>query len=275
MSLRDREETVRDDGCPSDLLFDRLLVGELDGATTKKWTEHFEKCARCVDRLEAQRTAIARFAEEVPLDRLVVETERRLRPRKIWFSPPRLAFALSAAASFLLVVLLPRAEDMRAAGQARDNGTRRKGGLGLAIVAKRLDGRVEQLIPGAASLSPGEAVRFSISTEHEGHAVVLGVDAAKEVTLYAPAQAVSMVSIKEGHDQLLDGSTVLDGALGPERVIALVCTTPVPLRAILTKAKDRLEHAGGDPLRMDRLNLEIDGAECEETTFDFEKVPPP
>jgi hypothetical protein len=62
----------------------------------------------------------------------------------------------------------------------------------------------------------------------------------------------------------------LDGVLGPERLLSVVCPTPLPVDRIVGAARTALVKAQGDPARVAGLGLG-----CQETTFWIVKVARP
>ena len=148
-----------------------------------------------------------------------------------------------------------------------DDGARTKGGdVTLALIVRHGDGRTERVLPGGARLRPGEAIRFELSTRRAGYVGVVGIDAARAVTAYAPATG-ALPALAAGRAQLLDGSVVLDETLGAERIVAAVCAAPRPIDELVAAARRALARAGGDPRRVETI-----GSGCDEAVFTIEKV---
>jgi len=59
-------------------------------------------------------------------------------------------------------------------------------------------GRVERVLPGA-ELSPDDAIRFGVTNDKPGWLVVLGVDAAGQVTPYAPVSGTALELVGFSH----------------------------------------------------------------------------
>jgi hypothetical protein len=192
----------------------------------------------------------ASFPDRIFVTGLAEKAQRAARR-----SPLRWAGAVAAvAAAFGAVVLFKGAPV---------HEIRTKGGLGLGVVARHLDGKTEEILPGAA-LRPGEAIRFEISSAEAGHLIVAGVDAAKNVTTYYKGDGEAGVA------RLLDGSVTLDATLGPERIFAIMCDSAVDETEVLAQAKRALDRAGGDPARIERIERIESG--CRESSFLIEKV---
>src|SRR5262249_26740140 len=167
----------RPESCLSDLVLDRLLAGELEGKPEMSTVRaHLASCAACATRLSEMESLSKDFAaDELGLARAVSRTERALRGRSLRMG---VAFGLIAAAAAVLLQVLPKQEQP---GSERIKGS----GVRLELMVRHLSGKVEPVLPGA-SLSPGEAVRFRVSSERTGSVAVVGLDAAQNVTAYMP-----------------------------------------------------------------------------------------
>jgi hypothetical protein len=248
--------------CPSELVLDRLFVGELADSSHDGVREHVGTCVRCSGRLDDRKAAAATFASDVGLDLRVAAAARELRTPR-WRTAAIAGGAIAAAAVVLLLVV-PRkpAEQGQQTQVAEAPTVRTKGGLSLGLVAKRLDGRIESVVSPAA-LSAGEAIQFEISTQSAGFVAVVGVDAAGVVSPYATSRR-----IEAGSRQLLDGSIVLDDTPGSERIIAVMCQTEVDMHAIVDGATAALAQAGGNPARIESVGVP---ATCSQASFLIEK----
>ncbi len=234
--------------CPSELVLDRLFVGELTDVTIHA---HVASCARCTGRIGERKTVASTFARDVGLDLLVGQAARTVRPRARTLLVS--AGALAAAAAIVFVVTRKTSEEPT---------VRTKGGLALGLIAKRLDGRIESLTS-PAELAPGEAIELEISTQSAGFVSVVGADAAGVISRYAPTRR-----LPAGGQQLLDGSIVLDATLGPERIFAVMCETEIEMDVIVDRARSALARVGGNPAQIEMLALP---ATCSQTSFLIEK----
>jgi len=244
--------------CPSELVLDRLAVGELAGARHEPIRVHVTSCVRCTGRMDARAVAAMTFVADVGLDVRVAATARAVdavRSARARRAALIAAGAVAAAVAIVLSIPRERAEEA--------SHVRTKGGLSLGLVAKRLDGRIESLTS-PAQLAPGEAIELTISTESAGFVVVVGVDAAGVISPYAPARHLA-----PGPHQLLDGSIVLDATLGPERIFAVSCDTEIETEVVAEWARLALARAGGNPARIDALALP---AACTQASFSIEKA---
>jgi hypothetical protein len=237
-------ERLRPETCLSDLILDRLSVGELEGTDhAARAAGHLEACAPCRDRLQLFKANVVGFKSVTPL-------------RRRWL-PPSVGLAAAAYLGGIVVAgtLLQK-----------DTGVRTKGGLAMQIVAKRQDsGRVEALFE-EARLSPGDAIRFKVSTEHAGYLAIVGLDSAQSVSVYYPEKD-DEARIEPREQALLDGSIVLDTTLGPERIVALLCARPLEQNAVRDAGRAALSAAAGDPGKIQRLPID-----CAQTSVLLQKV---
>jgi hypothetical protein len=249
--------------CPSELVLDRLVVGELAESSHDGVRDHVSACARCTGRVDERKAIAATFASDVGLDLRVAAVQRAVggpRRRATWLA----AAGAVAAAAVLLLVIVRRPDGGGATEQGATPGIRTKGGLSLGIIVKHGDGAIESM-SSPAHVVPGEAIELEVSTHDAGTLVIAGVDAAGVITPYVPAR-----HIDAGSRQLLDGSIVLDDTLGSERIVAVLCSLPATSEttdAAVARARTSLMAAGGEPSRMQPLALRG----CSETSFVLDK----
>jgi hypothetical protein len=220
-----------------------MLAGEkLEATDDGDPARHVSTCKPCQERLEALEQQARRFPEEIGLDLLV---------RRTWLASHRSMVlgwgaAAAAIAALALVMVSPR-------GMLEDRATRTKGGFDVEIVARSPEGRVESVLPGGA-LHPNDAIRFIVSTDSDGFLIILGIDQASSVTVYAP-QAEPTLALPAGRDHLIPVSVVLDETLGAEQIVALLCPEPVPLERAIAAGRAALGRAKGDPKQVENLGL--------------------
>jgi hypothetical protein len=251
-------ERTRPETCLSDLVLDRFVARELERSEQgERVRRHLEACDPCRARSRVLEEAASAFKREIFVSGLAVQAERAVKRSPI----RRLASFGAIAAVFLGAIVLVRSA-------ASDDPIRVKGGLGLGVVARRLDGNTEQVLPGA-ELRPGEAIRFEVSARKKGYLFIAGIDSAKNVTPYYPGPNAAGI-FSPGVGQLLDGSVTLDGTLGAERIFALLCDEPIDGPKVIERGRAALQRAGGDPAKIERLD-----SGCSETSFVISKVPSP
>ncbi len=254
MRAIDFQRQTRPESCLSDLALDRIVAGErvADGAAT-----HAAGCARCGARLDEFRRALEVDAPALEAirarggDGSVVPLRRR-----VWLSA-RLPLVAAAA---ILLVLLPRLWQPRPGEREKGSGA-----LALDVVVRHADGRVEALTPDGR-VHPGEAIRFLVSTPRAGHLVILGLDAAGQVSVYV-ADGADAHPVARGQKQAMPGSIVLDATPGAERLVALECDARFPVAAAVDAGRRSLERAARDPRRAGALGL----PGCDEAALTMDK----
>ena len=242
-------ERERPESCLSDLILDRLILGEL--AAEGAIAEHLAGCATCRAQLADLRAHQAAFeAEAVPPS---PRRQRRWPRRPLVVS---IATALASAAAVVVVLHRPSPTPVRM-----------KGGFTLELVARRADGSIDTVLPGG-TLAGGDAIRFRVSAPASGRLVIVGLDSAGHVTPYTPSTG-SAQPWPAGAGVLVDGSIVLDDTPGTERIVALLCDRAVDVGDAVAAGTRALAVAGGDPRAVSR-DL---GLGCAAATTWFAKSP--
>ncbi len=218
--------------CPSDLVLDRYLVGELDERARLALESHAAACEPCRGLLEARREEQRRFAEAPSLPSRAVATLARLEAERPRPAASRLRALLlgglaTAAVASLLAVLLLRGDLLRPSGE---EGVRLKGSFALSAFVKRGE-RVEPARSGEV-FHPGDALRFDYSASEDGYLAIASLDAKQVVSLYHPAEAERAAPAPAGAKRLLPGSTILDETLGEETVLGVHCPRPFELASL-------------------------------------------
>jgi hypothetical protein len=242
--------------CPSDLLLDRYLAGELEAGEREVLERHLAGCEACGERVQERRAELEGYKArpELPSDAAAVlrrwaaagaqkaaegeglgvegRPRRSAAPimKRLWVWGPSLAAA--AAAAVLVVILLPR----QAAPPGEGDGLRIKGSFAIGAFLRR-DGAVSRARSGQV-FHPGDQLRFSYASRRDGYLCLVGLDAKKVVTVYHPWDAASAPRVVQGNRALPD-STVLDETLGRETVVGVLCPKPFAV-AGLKKAAPRL-----------------------------------
>jgi hypothetical protein len=251
-------ERTAEPTCPSDLVLDRFLAGELTGAEREPIVAHLAACAACAARRAELEQDRDRFPNEVFVSGLAARSLRTARSRKPLVWGGLSALAAAAAVAFLV---LPTPDGPPDAGPA----IRSKGGDSLAVFASR-GGAVEPLLPGDP-LAPGDAIRFEVAAPTRSWVLVLGLDAAGVVTAYAAGDGEG-VPLAAGAATVLPGSIVLDETGGAERLVALFCDHPVRAGDAVRAGERALARVGGDPTAA--LQVEVPG--CRQASLPFRKV---
>lgn len=191
----------------SDLRIDELLADELASDEAVAATAHLDDCERCRGR-----------RRELSADRAVFRSALPALPRRRWVGTA--ALAAVAAAAGVAIVLRDPAREIRSKGGAR---------LGLVVVHGEAMWRGGQ----GERTHPGDTLSYVVTTAEPAYVAVVSRDAAGRVTTYVPPERVAA-----GRDVQLSLATVLDDALGAERLYGVFCAEPIA-EAALRDAPDR------------------------------------
>ena len=236
--------TRRAPDCLSDLSIDRMLAGDLDGGARARARDHVAGCAACAARVATFETARAATPPDLEAIRRIAAASpapaARRRWRGLW---PSLGLALAAGAAVVVVAVRPLAP-------GSDDATRTKGPARLGFFVKHGDA----VRRGGAdeSVSPGDLVRFVVSTPRPAHLAIVGLDARGAASVYFPVAGVAD-SVAAGTDVELPRATLLDDTLGPETVAAFFCERPVDLAAV--RARPRSTPPGCTVDRLDWMKV--------------------
>ncbi len=230
--------------CLSDLVLDARRLGQLRQERAAAVEAHLEACAGCARRREelaadaaafSARFAPAGLAEET-LERAGARTSRRRR---------RLFALLVPAAAAVAVVLLV----LPPAGPGPEPpGVRSKGGAGLAVWLSR-GGSVTPAEDGG-EFSAGDALRFRLHPGPHGYALLVGVEADGDVSVYVPAGGSRSTPVPPGRWTDCPHAVELDGSRGWERLVALYSDRPLEAEAVrrAVATAGRLKDAGHLPM---------------------------
>jgi hypothetical protein len=218
----------RDGEHVTDLVLDEWLTDELSPEDRARVDAHFTSCERCRDKRTAYEAEHAAFLAQAPtLTKPIAPTAARVRwlPKRVMAG----AGVLAAAAAVLLAL-------RTAPGSEPPGTTRLKGGPSVSFFIKHGE-RVTRGVSGA-TVEPGDALRFTYSSEKAVHLALLGWDG-RAASVYFPRGAHALL-MEAGRDVALDFSIELDDQLGEEHLHALFCSAAVqlePLRARLASTR--------------------------------------
>ena len=250
------------DGCPSNLALDRLLGQELDEVGRRAALDHIDRCARCGPRFRKLGAERDEFRAAPPP--LWPATRAPAPRRRLRMAALGAAGALAAAA-VLLLILVRLGPDARLATAPRPGSPlgagvagRVKGGLRLVYYLRRkatatvLEGR------SGDAVHPGDAIRFAYSSPDAGYLVILSRDGAGRISVYYP-DGERAAPVRPADEELVPGSIVLDGVLGPEVIHGVHCGAPV----LVADVVEALGRSAGEALAIagcttDRLILDKD-----------------
>jgi len=214
-SLQDRQEEL----CVSDYEMDRLLVGELDRAEVDAVRTRIEGCAHCARRFESLQRSHRELRP--PAHRFVALPARST----IWASVSALAVAAAA------IFMVQRDHTGSDSGVIRLKGSDR---FGYTVVAP--DGRIRgDQSSGVAA--PGDELQWHFRTVRDAYVAVLSRAEDGRVSVYFPEEATT-APLDGGAERVLPTAIRLDGELGQEVVVGVVCTEPTRLETLQAAVED-------------------------------------
>jgi hypothetical protein len=218
-------------------------------------------CTECPKRLAAAQQIARRFTDEVlprtlpniqaaaPQPKLVSTGlfPRLLRP---WVMGGAVAFA----ALLLWIKLRPTPAPLPDADGGGADGPYlgvKDADDGVAVYLRRGES-VRPLADGAA-VHPGDALRFAVDPARGKYALVVSIDGAQQISVYAPfggdASAVIPTSSgAPGAKVELPGSVELDATLGDERLWIVLSDAPLSVSALRPQL-ERLAGGGAEAVR--------------------------
>jgi hypothetical protein len=240
-------------------ILSRWAAGEYHGAERAELAGHIDDCPHCQTRLstlEAERRA---FLVQRPTATFLAGLEAR-QPVAWWrrWTPALGGLLLAGAAAAWFSLVTPAVPPAALAHQ-----TRIKSGVGLTFHVRTAEG-VADGQPGG-TYHPGDAIQLRYTSPKPGHLVVVSLDARGAVTPFYDADGRSL-NVAPGTAELLDGSVVLDDALGTERIIGCFSETPLSTATVISAGQAALQAAQGDPAAANTLDLD-----CVQATFTIVK----
>ncbi|MBU0553657.1 hypothetical protein KJ940_19455, partial [Myxococcota bacterium] len=230
----------------------------------------------CAARLETGRASAAAFLRARPPSAFLAALEaRRVQaeavteavteagPRALEAPTPprrrraRLTMGLLALAALILLAWPPRPPPPAPT-------TRIKAAVDLSFHVKR--GAQIHLGRDGEALSEGDQIQLRVSTPRPAHLVVISLDGAGAVTPFYDDDGHGL-ALGAGVAQLLEGSVVLDEALGAERILGCFSSAPLETAQVIQAAQAALAAVGRDPRRVERLDLP-----CDQASFLIDKV---
>ena len=237
----------------SPLTLDALALGALDRDREAEIHAHLAGCADC----RGARDAAAALREHFTIRVLPRGLRARRSHRWLWLAVPALAAAL-------VVMLWLRPKPPELAGL---DGLAIKGTASWQVFANR-SGHTFAVHDGT-ELAAGDRIRFIVVPGGARYLLVASVDGRGAVTIYYPYEGSQSAPI-DGERFELTGSIVLDAALGPERIYALLSDEPITADAV--RAPLRVVARGGAVAIRGTYTLPVPVRA--QTSLVFEKVAP-
>jgi len=254
----------RGPACASDLVLDRLALGELGDSERPAVEAHLADCADCAAanaRLSEERAAFAREAAVANLaaDALIrAEKKEDADWRILW---KRFFLPLGAVATIAVVSIV--------AGRP---GTRTKGEFALSPYVLHPESTSSGSLHLGEPLHPGDRLQFRYNGARAGHLTIVAVDESGKVSLYYPPGPTA-APVAAGREIPLSTSVELDGTLGREVIVGVRCDAPVATDAVMNAARQAVEaarHRGAAATELGSLGLP-----CAETRHQIAKQPRP
>jgi hypothetical protein len=212
--------------CPSELVFDELLAGELAPERAREVDAHVRDCARCRDRRAARESEHAAFLAAAPTfaDHAArvgrpVPSQRPRRTIRRWAGAAAGAAAVAAAA---ILVLRPASDG---------DGERIKGAPHLTMFVQH-GGQVRRGRSGER-VEPGDKLQFAYSMSDARHLAIVGRDARGVAARYFPLTGAT-AALAAGARISLDFAVQLDGVLGREVMYGLFCPAAIDVDAVVS-----------------------------------------
>jgi hypothetical protein len=231
-----------------ELLSHRL--GELPLDRSRQIEAHLSSCTRCTARLVEieQDEARARSAAPVESAAILARLEAAEAKPRVLFG--RRTFALGALAAVLLAVL-------GALLVPREPSHRLKGGAAIEMYVKRTEGPVRA--EDGASLTQGDQVQFRYHAAGKSWLLVLSVDGRRAITPLYPSDGGESIPVSPSGTHVLEGSIILDDAVGVERIFAFFSDAPLSFEEVRKRAEETLSTHAGDLRSLDGVDLKEEG----------------
>jgi hypothetical protein len=237
--------------CLSDYELDALLVGEATGEKAAHIQDHLRECKACETRHQKLEAFAREFAARKPIvfREPLKEKPARKRASVAWGG---MATIVSLAAGAIFFVRTTAHES----GSGSD-GVRLKGTSSVGYFVEHA-GRIRRAGQ-AETVEPGDKLQFVYSTKAPAHVIVLSLDGAMAATVYYSSNRAMAATTMNGEEPV-PTSVTLDGVLGDETVLGLVCASPQPSEVL----RNRLESDAS------KLFVAPDG--CDVTRWSLKKV---
>jgi len=235
----------RPDACPSDLLLERRLAGELASAHAAALDAHAASCPACGARVRAMQEPVLEDSKDRLLAQaaLVVPESRSSLWKRIGIVRPALLATMLAAT--VVLVVLPRLRERTPVappavpGDGLHSVLTKGGGDSISVFVQR-HGAIRRLGEDEA-LAPGDRVQYALVVEQASLGALYGRDS-RGATRYVPVEGDAPVVLPGGRETLLQPAYVLDATPGDELLIAVLCPEPF----LADYPLERLQQWSGD-----------------------------
>lgn len=246
MDQRDEEDAVTVAGAIRWTELCRYDLDEMEADERASFEARLAEDPSAKARLDAlragHRTAQARL--NVPADTARILERLEAPKRRSWL--PALFVAAAAAAGAVVVI-----------GTQEGPATTRTKGLAPALQMYVNDMSGPRLVSDGVRLEEGDAIQFRYRADGRPYLFVVSVDAAGAVSPLYPDAPTQSIRVDPEGTNVLEGSVILDDAVGPERVHAVFSRTPLRFDELKT-AIDRARAGGTDVTSLPRIGIERD-----------------
>ncbi len=214
--------------CPSDLVLDRYLLGEIRGTEEARLAAHIEACPACHRYVDGAAAFRGGDAE----DRLVADIARKTdvqeRPRTVPASSP-LVFIASLAMAVAVIVSLPYLmtsppEPPHQSPPTVTPTIRLKGATATLVLYRLVDGEPHR-IGHNEPLRPGDGVQAMIRSASPAYAALYD-HMEDRVERLAPAAAAPAIVLAPRQENALKPAFRVESVGPRERLVLVICPDP-------------------------------------------------
>lgn len=239
-----------------------LAYGELTDAEAQAVQAAVDADPRARARLAALRAEAAAFTGDAATAsvRILERLEEVEAPPPVALAGWRRLVPLFAVAAGALVVA-PLVNDETSGPETTLTTRTKGGGAGLVMFVKDAEG-VRRAQDGAR-LTAGDAIQFRYDAGGHPHLFVVSVDARGVVSPLYPDRAGASLAVQPEGTHVLEGSVILDDAVGPERIFAIFSDRPRRFEELEAAARRALD----DGAALDGLSrLPVQGDDVEQVS---------
>jgi hypothetical protein len=230
--------------CPSRFSLVQWKSGDLSEVETRALDKHVARCEACQATARQIEENLTRYRpkQDAYLRQLILRISAEKPPRTHLPRWNRWAFALGSAAvgvAIALVFIYPREKQTV---EQQEPAVGFKGRVAMRVVAQR--GADQFAVEPNATLFPGDALRFIVTTSSEGYLSIFSIDSRHIIAPFYPdsdpaSDPKPMVIESAGRHELPD-SIVLDDATGAECIVAAFSQKPFDRGAVHERARRSL-----------------------------------
>lgn len=251
--------------CVSDLVLDRIALGETNDTERTAVAAHLAECTACAQASAALADDRAAFAREADVANLAVDVLARtkVQTKQLWRRVllRRMVAPLAMGGAIAVITLF-----------WGKPGTRTKGEFSLSPYVMHPETSQAGSLHLGEPLHPGDRLQFRYNGGQAGYLAIVAVDARGSVSSYYPPGPTA-APVEAGREVPLQTAVELDGTLGQEVIVGLRCTSALPMESILgatRKAVDAARARGAAPTELGALGLP-----CVETRHQIAKLARP